>query len=96
MGDLVRMKPEFNGAGIVADGAERIRSSATYRQRAREIRERIEEGRREEMARAGWLRLLFIRWSIRREVRKELEERCPPWALYSGVGSRILGTRNSG
>ncbi len=64
--------------GIVADGLERNRREEIDRIRI-EVRSRYED----ELARAGILRRLWLRYLIYREVRRKLNEVTPNGALYA-------------
>jgi hypothetical protein len=62
---------------FVADGDERARGA---------IRTEVEAAVRgkyaDELARAGFVRRMWLRWVIHREIERELEKRAPSDGLY--------------
>ena len=73
------MKPRF-----VADGGARLRESPEFQVRLRELREVIRARHATELAKAGFLGLLILRWRIAVEFRKERRKIEPsPRSLYN-------------
>jgi hypothetical protein len=72
---------------IVADGEFRIRQSKEYQARLQELRESIRARHAAEIAGAGFLRRLILRWRSSAEFRRERRKIDPsPQSLY---GSQI-------
>lgn len=80
------MKPR-----IVADGAWRLRRSPEFQARLRELRESIEARHATELAQAGFVRGLILRWRIAAEFRRERRKLEPsPGSLYnSRITARV-------
>ncbi len=65
---------------IVADGRERLLKSVGEREI--EIKRRIEDSYRSELASAGWWRRLVLKYRIKAEIARELEKIAPRQGLY--------------
>jgi len=68
--------------GIVADGLQRIRGSAEFQKRVREIELRVSQEYACEMANARWWKKLLLRHRMQRQIQKELDLIAPRGALY--------------
>lgn len=66
---------------FLADGASRIRKA----NRAR-IEAEVRLAHADQLDRARWWRRLSLRWHMRREIRRRLDEIAPPSALYANSG----------
>jgi hypothetical protein len=69
-------------AQIVANGQERIRATAAYRSKVREIHKQVRERRADEYFAASFLRRIFLRVVIWYEIRREVRKLVPDQALY--------------
>jgi len=68
---------------IVADGHCRLEDSPEFRSRLIELRKSIQEKHASALAQAGWLRRLFIRYSMHVEYQRECGKLLPSkHALY--------------
>ena len=70
------MKPELNDH-FVADGYRRARAAAIV-----EIRAEVEREYAERLESAGWLRRWLLYRQMRREIKKRIDGKSPPWGLY--------------
>ena len=64
-------------SSIVADGRKRVIAGELA-----EIKRKVRAKYAQEMAEAGLLRRLRLRWKIRREIARELDRAAPRKALY--------------
>ena len=76
------MKPRF-----IADGASRLRNSPKFQARLRELRESIRARHAADLAQAGFIQGLLLRWRIAAEFRRERRKIEP--SLGSLYSSRI-------
>jgi hypothetical protein len=68
---------------IVADGERRLRCSLEFKARLRDLQESIRERHVAELAKAGSLRRLLIRWRMATEYRRQRRKLTPsPGSLY--------------
>ncbi len=68
---------------IVADGERRLRRSLEFKAHLRDLQEVISERHVAELAKAGSLRRLLIRWRMASEYRRESRKLTPsPGSLY--------------
>ncbi len=73
------MNPRF-----VADGDQRLRRSAEFQARLRELRESIQTRHAAAFSQAGFFQRLLLRWRIAAEFRRERRKIEPsPGSLYS-------------
>ena len=73
------MNPQF-----VVDGDQRLRRSAGFQARLRELRESIQARHAAAFAQAGFFQRLLLRWRIAAEFRRESRKIEPsPGSLYS-------------
>jgi hypothetical protein len=79
--------------GIVADGLHRIRSSAEFQEREREIGKRISQEYAGDLAAARGWRKLLLRYGMEKKIQKELELIAPRGALY--LHQKILSEQSS-
>jgi hypothetical protein len=77
---------------IVAGGEFRLRESKEFQTCLRELRESIRARHAAELAAAGYLRRLVLRWQIAAEFRRERKKIEPsPHSLYS---THIVASRS--
>lgn len=70
---------------IVADGERGMRRSLKFKAHLRDLQESIHERHFTELARAGLLRRLLIRWRMASEYRRESRKLSPsPGSFYAG------------
>ena len=62
---------------IVTNGGRRAYWASIYRVRA-DVRKEFSEA----LAQAGFLRRIFLRVQMNREIKRRMREIAPPWALY--------------
>jgi hypothetical protein len=71
------MTSQLQRSGIMSSGRRNLRHASRDRARAE-----LQDKYREQLMAGGLVRRLLVAWRIRREVRKILEDRAPPDALY--------------
>ena len=78
-------------AHIVADGETRLRRSPEFQARLRELRESIHTRHAADLAEAGFMRRLVLRWRMAADFRRERRKLAPSQgSLYS---SRIVARK---
>jgi hypothetical protein len=71
---------------IVADGESRLRQDEEFQARQRELRESIRARHAAELAGAGFLRRLVLRWRMAAEYRRERRQLAPSkHSLYNNA-----------